>query len=115
VNTHLFRDCVATTIAYDDPAHIRVCARVLGHSRFSTTEGHDNVAKTVSAADHYHDLIEAIRSPRPQVRAPVTPFGLDEMTGPLARDFIDLARPIARQASARSHLEQATECDWCVA
>jgi hypothetical protein len=69
VNTHLFRDCVATTIAYDDPAHIRVCARVLGHSRFSTTEGHDNVAKTVSAADHYHDLIEAIRSPRPQVRA----------------------------------------------
>jgi integrase/recombinase XerD len=69
VNTHLFRDCVATTIAYDDPEHIRICARILGHSRFSTTEGHYIVAKTVAAADHYHNLIEAIRSPRPKRRA----------------------------------------------
>ena len=64
VNTHLFRDCVATTIAYDDPEHIRICARILGHSRFSTTEGHYIAAKMVAAADHYHELIEAIRSPR---------------------------------------------------
>jgi integrase/recombinase XerD len=69
VNTHLFRDCVATTIAYDDPEHIRICARILGHSHFSTTEGYYIVAKTVSAADHYHDLIESIRaSPRSRAR-----------------------------------------------
>jgi integrase/recombinase XerD len=59
VNTYLFRDCVATTIAYDDPEQIRICARILGHSRFSTTEGHYIFAKTVAAADHYHDPIEA--------------------------------------------------------
>jgi hypothetical protein len=69
VNTHLFRDCVATTIAYDDPEHIRICARILGHSRFSTTKGHYIVAKTVAAADHYHDPIESIWSPRQKRRA----------------------------------------------
>ena len=69
VNTHLFRDCVATPIAHDDPEHVRICARILGHSRFSTTEGHYIVVKAVWAADHYHDLIELIRSPPQKRRA----------------------------------------------
>jgi hypothetical protein len=53
-------------IAYDDPEQIRICARILGHSRFSTTEGHYTFAKTVAAADHYHDPI-----PRRQKRRAV--------------------------------------------
>jgi integrase/recombinase XerD len=25
VNTHLFRDCAATSVATDDPEHVRIC------------------------------------------------------------------------------------------
>jgi hypothetical protein len=58
------RNRAATTIVYDDPEYIRICARIFGHSHFSTTEGHCIVAKTVAATGHYHELIEAIRPPR---------------------------------------------------
>jgi len=62
VSSHLFRASVATTIAYDDPEHVRICAHILGHSRFSTTEGYYIVAQSVAAGDYLHELIETIRS-----------------------------------------------------
>jgi integrase len=38
VNVHLFRDCVATSLADDDPEHVRIAADLLGHKTFHTTE-----------------------------------------------------------------------------
>jgi integrase/recombinase XerD len=38
VNPHRFRDSAATTLAIEDPAQVRVSARILGHRSFQTTE-----------------------------------------------------------------------------
>ena len=40
INLHLFRDAGATTLAVDDPQHVRIAAPLLGHRTFSTTERH---------------------------------------------------------------------------
>ena len=61
VNTHLFRACVATSVAHNDPEHVRICAQLLGHSHFGTTEHYYIIANTRAAADRYHDLIESHR------------------------------------------------------
>jgi hypothetical protein len=37
INPHLFRDCAATSVAIDDPAHIGIASRLLG-SRFTFAE-----------------------------------------------------------------------------
>jgi integrase/recombinase XerD len=50
INPHLFRDCAATSIAIDDPAHIGIAFRLLGHRRGSTTERHYNQARGVEAS-----------------------------------------------------------------
>jgi integrase/recombinase XerD len=38
VNAHLFRDCAATSLAVEDPSHMRIAAQVLGHAAFGSTE-----------------------------------------------------------------------------
>jgi integrase/recombinase XerD len=38
VNPHLFRDCAATSVAIEDPAHVGIASRLLGHRTRSTTE-----------------------------------------------------------------------------
>src|SRR5260370_40613573 len=38
ISPHLFRDCAATTIAIEDPAHVRIAAPLLHHRTFATTE-----------------------------------------------------------------------------
>jgi integrase/recombinase XerD len=50
INPHLFRDCAATSIAIDDPAHIRIASRLLGHRTGSTTERYCNQARSVEAS-----------------------------------------------------------------
>ena len=50
INPHLFRDCVATSIAIDDPAHVGIASRLLGHRTGSTTERHYNQARSVEAS-----------------------------------------------------------------
>jgi hypothetical protein len=32
INPHLFRDCAATTLAIEDPAHVGAAATILGHA-----------------------------------------------------------------------------------
>jgi integrase len=49
INPHLFRDCAATSIAIDDPAHVRLASRLLGHRIGSTTERFYNQASSVEA------------------------------------------------------------------
>ncbi|MBK1659852.1 site-specific integrase [Paracraurococcus ruber] len=65
VNTHLFRDCVATSIAAGDPAHVRIAARVLGHASLLSTERHYVVAETRAALSRHQDLVAAIRTASP--------------------------------------------------
>ena len=50
INPHLFRDCAATSIAIDDPGHVGIASRLLGHRTGSTTERHYNQARSVEAS-----------------------------------------------------------------
>jgi integrase/recombinase XerD len=50
INPHLFRDCAATTIAIEDPGHVGIAARLLGHRTASTTEKYYNQAHSVEAS-----------------------------------------------------------------
>jgi integrase len=50
INPHLFRDCAATSIAIDDPFHVRIASRLLGHRTISTTERYYNQARSVEAS-----------------------------------------------------------------
>ena len=50
---HLFRDCAATTIATEDPDHVRIVMSVLGHSRLRTSEKAYNHAQSFKAAGMY--------------------------------------------------------------
>ena len=61
VNPHLFRDCAATSLALEDPAHVRIAAQVLGHGAFSTTERHYNLARGQEAADSWHATLDGLR------------------------------------------------------
>lgn len=61
VNPHLFRDCLATTIAINDPDNIRMAATILGHRTFSTTEKHYNLARTLQAGDAFQGFLKKRR------------------------------------------------------
>jgi integrase/recombinase XerD len=50
INPHLFRDCAATTVAIDDPAHVDIARCLLGHRTGSTTERYYNQACSVEAS-----------------------------------------------------------------
>jgi integrase/recombinase XerD len=50
INPHLFRDCAATSIAIDDPEHVGIASRLLGHRTGSTTERYYNQARGVQAS-----------------------------------------------------------------
>jgi integrase len=57
INPHLFRDCVATSIAIHDPENVRMAATILGHRSFATTERHYNLARTLEAGRDYTKVI----------------------------------------------------------
>lgn len=57
---HLFRDCVATTIALDDPEHVRIAAQVLGHGTFATTERHYRMSRMAEATRAYGMMLDSI-------------------------------------------------------
>ncbi|HYI84430.1 MAG TPA: site-specific integrase [Acetobacteraceae bacterium] len=61
VNAHLFRDCAATSIAAEDPDHVRMAAQLLGHASLRTTERYYVAANTRSALRRHHDRIREIR------------------------------------------------------
>ena len=53
INPHAFRDCAATTLAVEDPAHIGAAATILGHASFRTTSKHYIQANTLTASRHH--------------------------------------------------------------
>ena len=62
VNPHLFRDCAATSIAIDDPAHVRIASQILGHRSTATTERYYNQAQAIDAARRYQDFLVGLRN-----------------------------------------------------
>jgi integrase len=61
INPHLFRDCAATSIAIDDPDHIGIVSRLLGHRAASTAERYYNHARSVEASRRLQQQILALR------------------------------------------------------
>ena len=62
INPHLFRDCAATSIAIEDPAHVGVATRLLGHRTRGTTERYYNQARSIEAARRHQELMIGIRN-----------------------------------------------------
>jgi integrase len=61
LNPHLFRDCAATSIAYEQPENVEIAATILGHATLATTEQYYIHAQSVRAAGHYQEHIVALR------------------------------------------------------
>ena len=73
---HLFRDCLLTSLAVDEPDLMRISATLLGHASTSAGEKHYNQARMVDASRRYGDTISAIRTrilsaPEPEQDVPV--------------------------------------------
>jgi integrase len=62
INPHLFRDCAATSVAIDDPAHIGIASRLLGHRTGSTSERYYNQARSVEASHLMQKYLRARRN-----------------------------------------------------
>lgn len=58
---HLFRDCVATSIAIHDPVNVRSATSILGHRTFATAEVHYNLATSLEASSAHADAIRKRR------------------------------------------------------
>ena len=65
ITPHLFRDCAATSLAVEDPVHVRLAAPLLGHRTLATTERHYNQASALEAHRHYHAHIRQRRGKPP--------------------------------------------------
>lgn len=61
INAHLFRDCVATTLAAQDPNHVRYVADLLGHAELRTAEQSYILPSSRIAFSRYHDQLAALR------------------------------------------------------
>ena len=68
VNPHLFRDCAATSIALEDPDHVRITVSILGHACLSTSERYYNHALSQKAASLHQAELIAMRRQRRRPR-----------------------------------------------
>src|SRR5262249_57150974 len=59
---HLFRDCVASSIAIEAPDHIEAIADILGHATLATASKYYIQANSLSAHREYQRVIQMIRS-----------------------------------------------------
>lgn len=58
LNPHLFRDCAVTSLAVDDPEHMKIAARILGHRSLATTNKAYNQATMLSAQRDFAAALE---------------------------------------------------------
>jgi integrase len=61
INPHLFRDCVATSVAIEDPRHVGIAWRLLGHHTPETTEMYYNQARSVEASRRLQNFLLSLR------------------------------------------------------
>ena len=59
---HWFRDAAATTIAIEDPKHVRDAHLVLGHASLITTERHYNQARSLEASRRHQAMLADLRT-----------------------------------------------------
>ena len=59
---HLFRDCAATSIAIEDPDHVRIAACILGHHRLTTTQRYYDQSQMLVAGRHYQSALLELRN-----------------------------------------------------
>ena len=64
VNPHLFRDCAATSLAIEDPEHVRAASALLGHTSLASTTKYYNQATTLSASRQHTRAVMALRRSR---------------------------------------------------
>jgi integrase/recombinase XerD len=67
---YLFRDCVASAIAFDDPDHVEVVAALLGHTSLRTGERHYIHAQTIRAGRRHQEILTTIRDENRRLRVP---------------------------------------------
>jgi site-specific recombinase XerD len=78
ISMHRFRDSAATSIAIEDPEHVRITMCILGHTTLRTSERHYNHATSLQAIRRYQatilerrrSLSSRFRSVSPQRRNP---------------------------------------------
>jgi integrase/recombinase XerD len=58
---HMFRDCVATAVAVDNPKHIGDASLILGHAGQRTTEKHYNHARSLEASRRHAAMLASLR------------------------------------------------------
>jgi len=77
VNPHLFRDGAATSIAIEDPEHVRCTTAVLGHGSLVTSEKYYNQAGSLDASrrlqSHVLDLRRRFRDTAARCRTTLVP------------------------------------------
>lgn len=76
VNAHLFRDCLASTVANEDPDHIQMAQHMLHHTKLATTERSYILTDSRLALRRHHDLMARLRKAarqRLRARAESTP------------------------------------------
>ncbi len=61
INPHLVRDIAVTTMAIEDPLHVRAAAPVLGHATLSTTERHYQQANALQAQRALTGVVAGVR------------------------------------------------------
>jgi integrase/recombinase XerD len=59
---HWFRDAAATSIAIQDPRHVRDARHVLGHTSLATTERHYNQACSLQASRRHQEMLASLRN-----------------------------------------------------
>jgi hypothetical protein len=58
---HWFRDASVTTIAIEDPVHVRSAMNILGDASLAVTEKHYNQARSLEASRRYQDVLADLR------------------------------------------------------
>ena len=66
-NPHSFRDAAATTMAVEDPDHIRLAAPLLGHRSPATTERHYQLAQSLDAHRQFAGTLERVLTKNSEV------------------------------------------------
>ena len=71
INLHMFRDAAATSIAIEDPDHVRIAATLLGHSSLATTQKYYDQSRMLAAGRNYQSTLNQLRNKlRTEMRSP---------------------------------------------
>ena len=61
ISPHLFRDCAATSIAIEDPHHVRIAMNILGHRSLATTQKYYDQSQMLAAGRTYQSALGNLR------------------------------------------------------